>query len=372
MKLIYLANIGLPTAWAHGIQIMKMCEALAEQGVEVELVAPRRRRSPREDPFAFFSVKKNFKIKFIPCLDLVPGHKSSIFFWLRLMSFLLSAKIYLSFKKFDALYTRDFAAGLFFTNYYLEIHSMPDLAKNWHKKVWRRAKALFVLTSIIKQELEQAGVPGDKISVAPDGVDLALFDVAVSQDEARQKLNLPEAKKIILYSGSFYMRDWKGVDVLLEAVKAFPADCLLILVGGQEKEIKEIKQKYAFKNIIIFGRQPHDKIPYFLKAADVLVLPNKKGESISAKYTSPMKLFEYMASGRPILASDLPSLREVLSERNSYLIESDNPEKLAGKLKEILADPGLAREKAERARQDARQYAWSQRAAKIIKFIGKN
>ena len=90
--------------------------------------------------------------------------------------------------------------------------------------------------------------------------------------------------------------------------------------------INSEKKAKGSENILVLGHKPHKTMPVFLKAADVLVLPNSAKEEISRSYTSPLKLFEYMASGRPIVASDLPSIREVLNENNSLLVSPDSSE----------------------------------------------
>ena len=117
------------------------------------------------------------------------------------------------------------------------------------------------------------------------------------------------------------------------------------------------------------GRQPHQKIPLYLKAADVLVLPNKKGESISEKYTSPLKLFEYMVSQRPIVASNLPSIREILNENNAILFEPNNFKSLALGIKKLIQNKDLAEHLANQAWLEAQKYTWSTRTKKIIEFI---
>jgi len=124
MKLIYLANVGLPSAWAHGIQIMKMCEAFATLGIEVELIVPSRSDKVlvNEDPFVFYNVARTFKIKRIFCIDLVPGGTSSFSFLLRTFSFLCAARIYLFFRRFEILCTREQFAGIFFRKVVYELH----------------------------------------------------------------------------------------------------------------------------------------------------------------------------------------------------------------------------------------------------------
>ena len=118
------------------------------------------------------------------------------------------------------------------------------------------------------------------------------------------------------------------------------------------------------------GYRPPSEIPLWLKAADVLVLPNSAKKDISKFYTSPMKLFEYMASKRPIVASNLPSLREILNKENAILlVEPDNPEALAQGIKQAMEDRNLVQTITQNAYDDVQNYTWEKRAEKILKFI---
>jgi len=371
MKLIYLANIGLPANWAHEIQIMKMCEAFALAGAEVELVVPKRKKNTGQNIYEFYNVAENFKITQLPCFDLKKSSASRLVYWLKAFSFFRAAQAYLRGKKYDILYTREQLAGRFFKDFVLEIHFLPEPIRPFHKKIWQRTKFLVVITSYLKTALVSQGLTADRVSVAPDGVNIDEFDPSVSQSEARQKTDLPPDKKIVLYAGSFYLRDWKGVDILLEAAKQLDKDSLLVLVGGEKTEIENIKKQYPLPNLLLIERQPHHQIPYYLKAADVLVLPNKKGETISEKYTSPMKLFEYLAAGRPIVASDLPSIREVLSEAEAMLVQPNDPKALADGIKKLLSDNGLAEKIARSGRQKVESYSWQGRAKNILNFYGE-
>jgi len=103
MKIIYLANFRMPTERAHGVQTMKMCEAFAKAGLEVELVLPRRFTSIKANPFDYYAVTQNFRIKKLPVLDLIPLDfiLGPFAFWIESLTFLLSAKFYLWFKKYD-------------------------------------------------------------------------------------------------------------------------------------------------------------------------------------------------------------------------------------------------------------------------------
>ena len=108
-----------------------------------------------------------------------------------------------------------------------------------------------------------------------------------------------------------------------------------------------------------------------MKAADVLVLPNSGKDTVSRLYTSPMKLAEYMASGTPIVASDLPSLREALDESNSVLCAPDDPSALAGALMKLLSDAELSRKVSAKALSDVKGRTWEKRAQAIAGLIDR-
>jgi len=371
MKLVYLANIGLPAQWAHEIQIMKTAEAFAAHGAEVELVVPRRLLGGQSDPFAYYNIETKFKITKLPCFDFRPGHPGAFNFWLRLLSFLFFAKLYLAFKKYDILYTREQWAGLIFKNFNFEIHVLPQPIRGWRKRVWRKANSLIATTKSLKEQLVRLGIDEGKILVASNGLDLKNFDLAISKEEARKNLSLPLDKKLALYVGSFYIHDWKGLDILLDSTKYFSDDYVFVLVGGERNELARIREKYQSQRLILAGRQPYQKIPVYLKAADVLVLPNKKGQNMSESenYTSPLKLFEYLASGRPIVASDLPSVREIVNEDSAVLVEPNDPAALAAGIKKIFSDTVLAERISQCAFQEAKKYSWQKRTELILNFI---
>src|SRR3989338_818420 len=364
-RLIYIANIRLPTEKAHGIQIMKMCEAFSERGLLVELLVPRRINDLLEDPFDFYHVKRNFKITRIPCLDLVSFNVFGIGFLISTLSFLVLAKLYLHFHPYDILHSRELLTVLFFKNYFLELHSWPKQSKF----LLSRPKKILALTSFLKNDLEKLYLPNNKIIVVPDAVDLAQFDPTSSKEEARKKLNLPLDKNIVLYTGSFLFYRWKGIEQLLEAAKFFKDDFLFVLVGGHPWEIRKLEERPIPPNVLLVPYQKHEVIPYYLKAADISVIPNERGEDISERYTSPLKLFEYIASQRPIISSDLASLREVLTDKEALFFEPGNPKDLARAIKEIYENKELAKQLSCNAYRKVKDYTWSKRAEKIINAI---
>ncbi|MFA6593805.1 MAG: glycosyltransferase family 4 protein [Candidatus Buchananbacteria bacterium] len=370
MKIIYLANIRMPTEKAHGWQIMKMCGTFSALGHQVELVVPRRLNNLKADPFAYYNLPPNFKITKLPCLDLIFLDKiiGNLAFWLATATFLLASRCYVFFREYDIIYTREEQFGLFFKSAFLELHSLPAASKSYHRLFWRRFKRIIVLTDFIKTALINNGIAASEILIAPDGVDLADFDLALSAPAARNKVNLPLDKKLIVYTGHLY--GWKGAQVLAEAAKYLPAQALVVFIGGTEEDVRTFQKKNEGNaNILILGHQPHQQIPFYLKAADVLVLPNSGKEKISQFYTSPLKLFEYLASGAPLVASNLPSLREILNEQNAVLVEPDNPRLLAEGISKVLTQRQLAEAISRQAHNDAQKYSWEKRTEKIISFF---
>ena len=373
MKIMYLANIRIPTEKAHGIQIMNMCRTFAEKGINVELIIPWRYnpKFKRSDLFEYYSIERIFKVKKLPSLDLIVLNLPKIGFWVQSATFAISVFFYSLSRRVNIIYSRDWP-HLFFLSFFkkrlvYEVHYLP----RWLffcRRVFKKARAIIVVTDSLKRTLLKNGVDGKKILVAPDGVDLEKFDINISKEETRRKLNLPLNKKIILYTGHLYL--WKGVQILAESSKFLNKDVLVVFVGGTEKDENNFKEmNKGFKNVLVLGHRPHAQMPYYLKSADVLILPNSGKKNASRYWTSPMKMFEYMASQRPIVASDLPSIREILNENNSVLVEPDNPWALAKGIKSILNNENLSQRISQQAYTDVKKYTWDKRAQKILDFM---
>lgn len=379
MKLIYIANVRMPTEKAHGIQIMKMCKAFASH-FEVELVLPWRFNHIKKDPFDYYGVKKSFSIKKLPSLDLIPTGVPKIGFWIQSISFAKWVFWYLLFKKTDLIYSRDpgilFFPSFFKKNIVVEIHQFPRCFY-LYQRVFRRARRIIVITQKLKELFVQKGIPADKILVAPDGVDLEEFNIEQSQEQCRCQLNLPLDTKIIGYVGQLKtMETEKGIGCLIKALKILKKNnpsIALCLVGGQQSDIlkyQELTKRLGLtkQDVIFTGQVQHHLIPFYLKSFDVLVMPFPWTKHY-AYYMSPLKMFEYMASQRPIIASDLPSIREILDKRNAILIKPGNLQSLAEGITNALRNPDFSAKISQQAFEDVRNYTWTKRAQKIIDFI---
>lgn len=218
--------------------------------------------------------------------------------------------------------------------------------------------------------VQRLGIPERRVFVFPDGIGRErLTRKASTRSEARQALGLSHRDNIAVYTGSLFAH--KGIDTLLQAACLAP-DVHFVVVGNRPKgSVDEWQQKYPdLSNVEFLGHRPAGDIPMFLDAADCCVLPNS-AEHPSADYTSPLKLFEYMAARRPIVATAIPALREVLvSGENAILVPPDDPNELARAIRDSIADPEYANHIAERAFQDVSELTWDRRAREILNYFG--
>ena len=376
MKLLYIANLRLPTEKAYGIQIAKTCEAIASLGHDVLLVCPFRINKIKEDFFKYYSLERKFKLKRIWAPDFyLPGKLDKVAVNIKNFISAVLLCFYVLTHKADIIYTRDewpaYILSFFKMNIIFEAHKFYPGKRMFYKRFVRNNYKTITISNGLKKDLLSFGFSDKNLLVAPDGVDLKEFDLSMTKEEPRKKVGLPLDKKIVMYTGHLF--EWKGANALLAAARKSQTkinDILFVFVGGTENDVKEFKKKAeGLDDVLILGHRPHKDIPAYLKAADVLVLPNSAKEEISSKYTSPLKLFEYMASSRPIVASDLPSLRDVLNESNCFFAKPDDQNDLAKTILKVLHREQSAKEISDKAHEDVKNYTWQKRAEKITKFV---
>lgn len=378
MKIAYIAPIRLPTERAHGYAIMKMCEEFARLGHEVELIVPNKSASAlkEKDPFIFYGIERNFTLTRIFSTDFLGKEdgRGRVAFLLDMLVFVFFLKLTRGghLARADVVYTRDYRLAGFFPKekLALEVHDIPEGSARFAQATGS-AKYVIAISHGLKHAIEKI-LPGTKeILVAPDAVDVRRFANLPPQTQARTELGLPqkigEDKKIALYAGHFYA--WKGAEVFAKAAVTLPA-IHSVLVGGVEPDYELFKNSYGkYLHVEVRSFQNPARMPLYYAAADVLVLPNRSESEISAKYTSPLKLFEYMAAGKPIVASDLPSISEILDDTTALFVKPDDPAALAQGIEKVLADPALGQRLADAARKKVERYTWHNRAKSILEFL---
>lgn len=393
-RLLYITNTRIPNEQANGLQIMKMCGEFAKK-FEVELVVPWRIQTKLmkqlTDVYDYFGVERKFKISRLFSLNLTPPWDSRLSYWTRTaqsilhwpqcLHFGLISAIYSLFQSAKLVYSRDLFSCLFLYFFkpfhnkriFYEAHDFPLTKLGCKLRCWtlRHVDGLIVISSKLAELYQSKGIPAEKTLVAPDGVDLSFFSANLQKDKIKKELKIPPDKKIVCYTGHLYR--WKGVPVLAQAMKGLVDECLLYVVGGTPRDIikfQEFISSNQIPNVVVIGYIQPTQIPKYLAAADILVLPNTSEEAISRLYTSPLKLFEYMAAGRPIVSSDLPSIREVLNEENAVLVKPDSPEAIAEGIKKLLESEDLGNRLSQNAFNEAQLYTWEKRAERILEFMG--
>jgi glycosyltransferase involved in cell wall biosynthesis len=225
-------------------------------------------------------------------------------------------------------------------------------------------RRLVTVTEALREEWIAAGVPAAKIGVWPDAVDLERFESAPPASVARDALHLPREGALVMYCGHFY--DEKGVPSLVDAARLL-RKATVQLVGGWPADIERMRERARGCETLRFsGFVENARVPLHLAAADVLVLPNS-ARFPQARTTSPLKLFEYMAARRPIVATRISALTGLLRHaENAWLVAPDSPEALAEGIESVLASPALGERLAGQAWRDVQHHTWRRRAASIL------
>jgi glycosyltransferase involved in cell wall biosynthesis len=369
LSLVYLENMRLPTEKAHGIQIMKMCEAFAQAGIKTTLAIPSFNKNA-EDAFEYYGVPKIFSISH---RYKTPNFKrlNAFSFILRTVIFFLSFLFSKDWQGADIIFTRDlniaFLSAFWKIPFVWEVHQdFYNFRANYAIK--RSIAALFISNGLKEKFISHGVKDKNKLYVFPDAVDLDRIIAVKDKNEPRKSAGLPADVPIILYSGHLY--EWKGAHILAEAAPFVQSKVIFVFVGGTEEDVAIFRGKYG-KNprLKILGHKPYSEMPKYKQSADILVIPNSARFEISKFYTSPLKLFSAIASGLPVIASDLPSLREIVDEKMVFFVPPDEPEKLAQMIDYVVQHPMEAKNKSLAALNEAKKYTWDARGRGIREMI---
>jgi glycosyltransferase involved in cell wall biosynthesis len=262
----------------------------------------------------------------------------------------------------------------------LEMHA--DVAGNgawWLQEFWKRPghKIMTVTTSALRRALERSAqlkFPDESVVIAPNGVELEKYARLPNPAEARLQLNLPEGPTVG-FTGHIY--PGRGANLLFELARLLP-QVNFLWVGGTPELVEFWRGKLAeagLTNVTMTGFVEHARVPLYQAASDILLMPYSRSISASsgqdiAEVINPMKMFEYMASGRAIISADLPSIREVLHEGSAVLCEAGEWGLVIGKWKveieALLVDEPRRQSLAAQARADVQSLTWEQREERVL------
>jgi glycosyltransferase involved in cell wall biosynthesis len=231
------------------------------------------------------------------------------------------------------------------------------------------SSATLVVTQAIKDYLVAEGVPAARITVMPNGVDGKKMNPGISGAAVRSKHGLDSAL-VVGFVGWF--REWHGLDRLLETLREGRlaqrgVKILLVGDGPANAGLKRYARRHGLQDSVVFaGPVPHAQVGPYIAAMDITVLPKAN------EYACPMKIIEYMALGKCVVAPDQPNVREILEHGvNGYLFPPDDPERLRSTLVEAIEDETsrerIARGAAETVRE--RRYFWTANAERTLGLV---
>jgi glycosyltransferase involved in cell wall biosynthesis len=381
MKIIYPVPEALPDPRARFIQIVNTCLAFAKKGIKVQLLVGIKKGYSTDEVLGFYGISQhpNLEVISLPLLRHEYAHRLRLswngVFYFFLLLYLLSKTSrrelqtilflrYLKLANFILRFKRVLNIPVLF-----EVHEIFHLTTHNLKKkerlrdiesgVYSRADLVISISQSIKDVLVQMGIPTETIHVVHNGINPQWFDIEKA----------PEGS-YICYTGSLYR--WKGVDVLISAMKYLPEARLVVVGGGKRlQELHHHSVKEGVSGRVSFvGAVPHGSIPDYLSHAAVAILPNIP--SGPSQFSSPLKLFEYMACGIPIVASNLPVFREILThKKNAIFVEPNNPEALASGIRFILQNPDIGKNIAEKAKKDAMEFTYETKVGRILASVSQ-
>lgn len=376
MKILYLANARIPTEKAHGYQIMKTIEALLQEKQEVTLLVPTRTNPISQSVKDFYNLEKLPNIEYTRnWFGFLEKKLKRIYFSLQRVSYGLQAFWCALFSTHDVIFSREitlcFFLSLFKKNVVFEDHEPKEKWLSVYAFFVRHIPKKIVVAHSLGELYNEYHVSPQSYVEVPNGVEKAKFDtVAVNREVWNTVFQIVPTEKIVLYVGHLYR--WKGADTLLASAAMLP-QAKVVFIGGHTKDRQKMAEAAKAKNLQnVFFHEfvPHDEIIPFLKSADVLVLPNTATEERSQKYTTPLKLFEYMASQVPMVASRIKSFTPYLKDKeNALLFAPDDARDLAEKINIVLQQSDISKHIADNAYALSNEYTWQKRAQKIISFI---
>lgn len=382
MRIAYLLSVAVPSREADTQQALKTVDALGAAGAAVDLVLPASRRTRRLGTAAFeaelrahYALRSPFRLVTLRTVE--PRERLEI----QRPLHALRACLGLTLSRYDVVYTRSRSAPFLcalrgrrvvFETYRRLGDGNPRLAALL-VALARRPELLGVVTHshLARRSLEAAGLSSDRIATIHNGHDPEDLQPRLERAEARALLGLDPLRPLCCYAGNVGRR--KGLAALLD-VAARTAEVDYLLVGGRDDERAALDAQVArrgLRNVRSAAWRTAPELAPFLYAADLLLIPPTAAPlQEHGRTVLPLKTFQYLGAGRPILAPDLPDLREILVHgHNAWLVPADEPQAAAEAIRRLLADTGLAQALGRAARLRSSELTWRARGERIIAQI---
>jgi len=377
LRIAYISTRPVPTRDTDTQQFVSTVDALAGAGADVDLIVPVPRETLARGAAAhlaeiraFYDVHRPFGL--VPLHTVNPGPLQ-----LERPLHALVATVALG-RRYDLVHTRSRATALLcaalnvpvvFETYRRLAHDHPLFARALARAA-RREAFLGVIThsAAAAESIRRAGIPASKLAVVHNGFDPAKLMPRLSPSDARAQLGLAHAAPLVVYTGN--VQPQKGLDTVLAMAAATP-EVRYLVVGGKERDLATLRatiQSRRITNVETPGWRPASELSPWLYAADVLIIPPTARPLESwGRTVLPMKVFEYLGAGRPILAPALPDIGELLIDGdNARLVPPDDTEAAVRALRGLLAAPDVASALATSALATSHGLTWDARALKIL------
>lgn len=391
MRVHYLHSTNVQIPSANAVQTMHMCESLAGEGADVDLSYPGYLWGnvvPLAACHAYYGVAPRFRLRPLPA-PFTPAlvTQSAYLPAAKVLAYAVEAaraSLGSPARRPDVIYTRCATAALVMPLLgrlmagvrplvVFEAHEYPRDRKR--ARALRHVDAIVAITRVTADELQtRLGFPGERVLVAADGVPETWLS-PIDKVEARQRMNLRAERPLAIYTGRVHP---DTAPLLFQAAEVLRHRADVVVVGAPPgdpaesahrlRQLQERARVLGLSMLFLGGVRVED-VRWYQTAADVLLAPYS-GTLRWARYASPLKIFEYMAAGRPMVVSDLPVLHEVLRhDENAWFVPAADGSALAAGVMRLLDDPELAARISSTAREHAREYTWTRRAKTIIRFL---
>jgi glycosyltransferase involved in cell wall biosynthesis len=366
LKLLYPFPEPLPLDRARGIQVVHAVSAIADLGIPIVLAHVP---ASGHDPFAAYRVRKPGDVALLPLSYALPWplarlHSNRVFH--------ARMERAVDWREIGAVLTRHLKSACYAHAHrqrvpmVYEAHEVfADTAAPRRRSrvaaleraAVESATALVANSNATARRLAALYRVRAEIVVAPNGVD---YPASIPEKEWTR------SRERVIYSGSFF--GWKGVEDLVAAARSLPGFCIRLL-GGDEAGVARLRALSAPEGaqLDFAGRVPHAQVADELQRACIAVLPNRADPD--SAFTSPIKLFEYMAAGCALVASDLPPIREILAEDEAMWVAPGDARAIAEAIRALADDPARARRMGERLREKAKRYTWAARGERIARVL---
>lgn len=370
MKICYLTESILPSFSADSVNSMRMCNGLAQAGHEVVLVVPDRPLPVpvNEDPHAYYGIPASFRIDKIPW-RLIAGRSYYYGYCAARHCRRLKPDLVYSRSNWEAMFSAWLGLPTVFEAH-MAIGGRVTERMFSFLLGSRNLKGIVSISDALKKYLvDEWSYPGERIVVARDAADVG--DVS--------PLDLAIGRRGVVKVGYAGMLvPGRGIEFMFALAARLPGMDFHIL-GGTPGQVDYWRKQNPGANVYFHGGQPPRNVPRWLKACDIVIAPYGQKvtiglgeEALITNWTSPMKLFEYMAAGKAIVCSDLPVLREFMrSGENSLLCPPGEVEPWVEALSRLAADSSLrTRLGAQALREVKENYSWRKRAELVVKGLG--